>query len=289
MKVLGLTLCALMVIPVVSRAQVTVEVVLEQEQFLGGEALPVAVRITNRSGQTLRMGNEPDWLTFSVESRDGFVVVKTDEVPVLGAFELESSKVATKRVNLSPHFVLPKQGRYNVTASVNIKEWNGQVASRPKSFDIIAGARLWSQDFGIPLSAGETNLAPEVRRFTLEQANYLKSQVRLYMRLTDVTGEKVFKVVPVGPMVSFGQPEAQLDKLSNLHVLYQNRARTFTYNVFNTDGDLVTRQTYDNFNSRPRLKADEAGKIGVTGGQRRATAGDVPARESTEATNSPQL
>jgi uncharacterized protein (DUF58 family) len=91
MKVLGLTLCALMVIPVVSRAQVTVEVVLEQEQFLGGEALPVAVRITNRSGQTLRMGNEPDWLTFSVESREGFVVVKTDEVPVLGAFELESS------------------------------------------------------------------------------------------------------------------------------------------------------------------------------------------------------
>src|SRR5262245_18716022 len=51
-------------------AQMTVEVALEQEQFLGGEALPAAVRITNLSGQTLHLGTEPDWLTFLVESRD---------------------------------------------------------------------------------------------------------------------------------------------------------------------------------------------------------------------------
>ena len=57
-------------------AQVRVEVTLDQEQFLPGEALPAAVRITNRSGQTLHLGGQADWLTFSVESRDGFIVVK---------------------------------------------------------------------------------------------------------------------------------------------------------------------------------------------------------------------
>jgi hypothetical protein len=31
-------------------AQVTVDVVLDQEQFLPSESLPVAVRITNRNG-----------------------------------------------------------------------------------------------------------------------------------------------------------------------------------------------------------------------------------------------
>ena len=83
-------------------AQVTAEVTLEQEQFLGGEALPAAVRVTNRSGQTLHFGSEPDWLTFLVESRDGFIVVKNGEVPVLGEFTLESSKVATRHVDLAP-------------------------------------------------------------------------------------------------------------------------------------------------------------------------------------------
>ena len=63
------------------RGQVSVEIVLEQEQFLIGESIPVAVRITNRSGQTLRLGDEATWLSFTLESRDGLAVVKNGEVP----------------------------------------------------------------------------------------------------------------------------------------------------------------------------------------------------------------
>src|SRR5262252_999006 len=85
-------------------AQVTVEVTQEQDQFLPGEAIPAAVRITNHSGQTLRLGAEDDWLTFSVESHDRSIVPKFAEVPVRGEFMLPSSKVATKRVDLAPYF-----------------------------------------------------------------------------------------------------------------------------------------------------------------------------------------
>ena len=85
-----------------SPAQVTLEVVLDQKQFLPGESLPVAVKITNLSGQSLHLGAEPNWLTFSVESADGFVVLKNAEVPVLGEFDLASSQMATKRVDLHP-------------------------------------------------------------------------------------------------------------------------------------------------------------------------------------------
>ena len=59
-------------------AQVTAEVTLDQDQFLPGETLVAAVRITNRSGQALHLGAEPDWLSFSVESRDGAVVAKLE-------------------------------------------------------------------------------------------------------------------------------------------------------------------------------------------------------------------
>src|SRR5258706_10232619 len=194
MKLTGLTF-GLVLAPLFQiAAQVAAEVTFEQEQFLGGEALPAAVRITNRSGQTLHFGSEPDWLTFLVESRDGFIVVKTGEVPVLGEFTLESSKVATRHVDLAPYFAISHPGRYNVTATVRVKTWDTTLTTKPKSFDVVQGAKLWSQDFGVPTAAGATNQLPEVRKYTLQQANYLRTQLRLYLRLTDAAESKVIKV-----------------------------------------------------------------------------------------------
>lgn len=289
-SVLLLALCALMSGLVMSRGQVSVEVVLPsgQEQFIAGEAIPVSVRIKNRSGQTLKMGDSPGWLSFSVESRDGFIVTKLGEVPVEGAFEMQSSQVATTRpVNLAPYFSLPKQGRYSIVATVRIKEWRAEVSSQPKSFEVISGAELWSQVFGVPSSGLLTNTPPEARRFTLEQANYLRSQLRLYMRLTEESSHRVLKVVVLGPMVSFGMPDAQLDRLSNLHVVYQNGARSFSYQVFNPNGDLILRQTHEYGDSRPRLATDSKGNIGVVGGVRRPTFSDVPLASDTEGTPVP--
>lgn len=257
-------------------AQVSVEVVLDQEHFLSGENLTAAVRITNRSGQTLHLGGEEDWLTFALESRDGRgIVEKHSEPSVLGAFTLETTKVATRRVELVPHFDLARSGRYAIVATIRIKEWGQTLTTKPKGFDIINGAKLWSQDFGVP-AEGALNRAPEVRKYALEQANYLRTQLRLYFRLTDAAGERVLKVFSLGPMVSFGIPEQQIDQASNLHVLFQNGARAFSYTVINPDGEIIARQTHDYANTRPRLQLDEKGRIAVAGGARRPTADDVP-------------
>ncbi len=270
--ILGLTLLTL----VNARAQVSVEVVLDQEQFLPSESVPVAVRITNRSGQTLRFGADANWLTFSVESADGFVVIKNSEVPVAGEFDLDSSQMATKRVDLAPHFVLSQVGRYRIIATVHIKAWNADVTSPAKGFDVINGAKLWSQDFGLPAPAGVTNHAPEVRRYSLIEANYLRSQLRLYVQVSDESEARVFKVSAVGPLVSFSQPEAKLDRFSNLHVLYQSGAQAFTYSVVNPNGDITKQEVYDYFNSRPRLSVKDDGDVAVTGGVRRVKPAELP-------------
>jgi hypothetical protein len=279
MKRISLLLLALLAPVSHLAAQVTVEVLLppDQMQFLAGESLPVSVSIKNRSGQTLHLGNAPDWVTFSVESKEGFVVVKSGDAPVPGSIDLESSKVATTPcVDLAPYFILPRQGRYSITATLHIKDWSDQITSQPKSFEVIEGAKIWSQEFGVPNSGLSSNSPPEARKFTLEQANYLSSRLRLYMRLTDLSGTKVFKVTAIGPMVSFGRPDAQMDKASNLHVMYQNGARTFHYVVFNPNGEMVTRQNYEYLGGKPRLATDETGKIGIEGGQRRPSASDLP-------------
>jgi len=256
--------------------QVYVEVTLDQDQFLPGEAVQAAVRITNRSGQTLHLGADNDWLSFSIESRDGFVVGKEDDVPVAGEFALESSKAAIKRVDLAPFFDLDRQGRYAVQASVRIKEWDHLISSSPRTFNIIQGANLWEQEFGVPRSAGATNDAPEVRKYILQQANYLKGRIRLYLRLTDQSGNKTFRVFAIGGLVSFSRPEPQLDKVSNLHLLYANGPQTYIYTVFNPNGDLQIRQTFEYVGTRPRLQPNDDGNISVKGGVRRVTGEDFP-------------
>ncbi len=263
-------------------AQVSVEVTLDQEQFLPGEKLTAAVKIRNHSGQTLHLGGQADWLTFSVESLDEFVVSQIGPPPVLGEFELGSSMVATRRVDLAPYFGLTQPGRYSIVATVRIQEWNGQISSDPKRFSIIAGSKLWTQDFGVPMRPGDTNRAPEVRRYTLQQGNDPKKRMRLYLRLTDESEARLIKMVLVGPMVGFSRPEPQLDQTTNLHLLYQDGAHTFSYVVINPDGDLIVRQTYDYVGARPRLQADKDGKLAVVGGVRRPTVSDLPAPKKTE-------
>jgi len=258
-------------------AQVTVEVTLPQEQFLPGEAIIAAARITNRSGQKLHLGAEKDWLSFSVESRGDFVVAKLGDVPVTGEFDLDSAKVATRRVDLAPYFALTQPARYSVTATVKIRAWDREISSSPRSFDIIHGANLWEQEFGVPAAPGDTNATPEVRKYILQQANYLKGQLRLYLRLTDASEDKSFRVFPIGQMVSFSRPEGQVDKSSSLHVLYANGPHSYSYTIFNPDGDLVGRETFDYATSRPRLHVDQEGKISVVGGVRRFTPKDLPA------------
>ena len=281
MKIFRVSLCLLLISLVRLSAQVTIEAVPAQEQFLPGEPVTLAVRITNLSGQSLHLGDDADWLKLSVESKDGFIVSKLNDVAVQGAFTLDSSKVATKRVDVATGFNLTRAGRYTVTATVRVKDWDKEFSSPPATFDIIQAAKLWEQNVGVP---DKTGAAPEVRKYALQQANYLK-QLKLYVRVTDADDAKVFRVVDIGPMVSFSQPEPQLDKFSNLHVLWQTGARGFAYRVVDPDGQIIVRQTYDYTATRPKLRVADDGKVVVAGGARRLTRDDFPAEKISAPTN----
>jgi hypothetical protein len=152
---------------------------------------------------------------------------------------------------------------------------------------VINGAKLWSQVFGVPLPPGVTNRPPEVRKYTLEEANYLRSQLRMYVQVSNESGTTIFKVRPIGPMVSFSQPEAQLDQSSNLHVLYQSGAASFIYSLINPDGDMVRQEIYDYINVRPRLHVGDDGSITVFGGVRRVRPQEITPVKSPDESSMP--
>jgi len=275
MKFLLSTVAALFVACRVSAEVVTVEVKLDQEQFLPGETLPLTVRIFNNSGQSLHLGADATWLTFSIVSvDDNSAIIKTAGPDVIKPFDLGSSEVATKYLDISPYYQLKRQGHYRLVATVHIREWGSDVASAPKEFDIVDGAELWSRDFGVPTAA--TNRSPEVRKYILEEANYLRKQLRMYVLVSDQSRRQIFKVKQIGPMVSFSQPEVQLDSSSKLHVLYQSGAQMFIYSVIDPDGNITQQDVYDLLDTRPHLGFDSNGDIHVVGGVRRVKPGEMP-------------
>jgi hypothetical protein len=268
MAVLMASLCA-------ARAQVEVQVVMDQTEFLAAEAVPVAVRVINHSGQTLHFGPE-DWLSFSVEAQDGLIVVKSGDPPTDHNFDLESSGVATQHANVEPYFTITQTGHYTVVATVKLKDWDQEVTSPPKGFDVIQGVKLSEQEFGVPDSSATNHSAPEVRKYILQEATYLK-HLRLYLRLTDPDESRVFRVLAIGPMTSFSQPVTQLDQQNNLHLLYEESARTYLYVVTNPDGQITMRQMYYYTDAAPRMKTDDSGGIYIAGGTRHVSPDDVPA------------
>jgi hypothetical protein len=202
-------------------------------------------------------------------------------MPVQGEFSLLSCEMGTRRLNPTPYFDFHRPGRYHVTARLRIAQWRQEIVCKPVSFTVANGVplpNLANLQFGLPPAPDAPTAVPEVRSYSLLKTSYLR-ELKLYFRLTDSRG-KILRVFPIARMTSFTDPEAQIDRFNNFHVLSQTGARSFNYSVINPEGGWVTRQTYVYTDTRPVLRIDQEGQIFVAGGARRLSADDLPAPES---------
>jgi hypothetical protein len=257
---------------------VTAELKLDQDQYMPGEDIKLKVRIMNRSGQEILLGGAGDWIVLSVVDEKNRSCPKLGEMPIEGEFSLQSGEVGTRTLNPTPYFDFRGAGRYWIMARIRIPQWKQEITCKSVHFSLFSGVALPNLEnlqFGMPLAAGVTNAVPEMRKYSLLKVTFLK-EMKLYFRLTDSTG-RIVRVFPIARMMSFSEPEAQIDRYNNLHVLHQTGARLFSYAVINPDGDWVTRQTYTYNDTRPVLKIGADGKIYVAGGRRQETPDDLPA------------
>lgn len=266
-------------------AQVEVALVPTQEFCLIGEEVELAVKIANFTGRPLTLGADPLWLRFTVESTEGHVVNRIGEGEETGEFKLDTSNRATLRFNLLPLFDLSRPGRYRVFATLDVPG-QGDVVSPPAQFEIIRGNRLWEREFGIA-SADPDSATPERRKYILQQANYLRA-LRLYLRITDSSEGRTYRVLHLGGIISFGSPSVMVDRQSRLHVLHPFAPDRFAYHVVSPDGLVERRETWMGAGQRPELRMNATNQIIVFGGNRRPSSADLPARPPVPAsTNAP--
>ena len=272
MKWLCLVLSALVLIPH-TLAQVDVSLSFKKDFYLADEFILAELTIVNFSGKTLVFGEQPNWLTFSVESSRDTLVARQKELDIMGRFEIPNAGRGIRRVHLVPAFRMVDQGRYRIKATVEVPELELRMSTQEAELGILTANVLWEREFGW-VSEG-LGSEPEVRRYELMRSVSEKS-IELYVKVSDQYRERVFGVYSLGNVVSFGQPERQVDRLSNLHVLFQNGARTFRYAIIKPDGRLLLQQRWDYSDTRPRLKLGDQGLIEVVGGLRQLSFDDIP-------------
>jgi hypothetical protein len=285
MKKLVLIAAALLA-TLAASAQVKVDVLFDGEQFIANEPIIARVRIVNDSGVTLRLAETPDWLDFAVKTKqnghEGPYVRALRAPQHIDPFNLESSKTATVRMDLSPMFKINDVAEYQVVATVKVPAFTASYASPGRTFFIVTGSRMWERQFGVPASIAppDASGAPEMRKYMLIQALSGK-ETKFYVRVTDAQ-ENNIKVIPVGTLISFSRPEPQLDKWSNLHVMYQNGSKSFVYSIVNPEGLLIARETYDIADTRPAMVPNDEGRIVIRGGKRHPTTGDIPPYDAAQ-------
>ena len=250
------------VMPTLLEAQLQVDIHLDQHRFLRDERLPVAVRITNRSGRPLKVGHAADWLSFSVETREGKVISPMRDIEAGGQFQLEPADSVSKAIDITEGFDLSQPGSYRVSASAKFSEIDFVGMSVTVPFEIVRGTQLWEEVCGAP----ETNGVTRWIRYSLLHANHTRPLL-LYARIADEEETRPARVFPLGNSVSFSTPERIIDGTSRLHVLFQSGPRGFDYARVTPRGVLEEKRSYELLpSSRPRLKMNEDGQVLVVGG-----------------------
>ena len=87
-------------------AQVSVNVTLDQDIYLSGESVIATVEITNLTGQSLKLGTQPNWLEFHIESKSETkpYVNRLGEMDMSGEFNLGASMSAKRSIDILPYF-----------------------------------------------------------------------------------------------------------------------------------------------------------------------------------------
>ncbi len=255
------------------------ELLTEQLEYLPHEPLQVGLRIQNRSGQPVVLGQADDWVRFAVFDSNKRLVDKRSDPPRGDIFVLPNGQEVVKTFNLMPHFDLSTPGTFTLTAQVTVRQWQETLPVQQRRVDIVRGVRLATLLQGVSDPA-QPNAPPQLRAYTLQQKRNAGRQ-QLYLRVAAEEENLVFNVLPLGSLVPFGRPELHIDRTGTVHVLFQNGAREYLYCASDPNGSMLRRHSYQIYRDRPKLRVDERGNLEVAGGRRTPSTLDWPISQPT--------
>ena len=274
MKTPALFLVCLIFLAGSVRAQIQVELKLRRLQYIAYEPVFATLAITNQAGRDIELRDDRDqhWFGFEVTGKEGQPIAPTaaagEEEPPL---RIESGKTVVRKVNLTPLYGVHDPSTYHVRANVFFADLNKFFYSPARAFQVINARPIWQTTVGVPEGSAD---AGSPRTYSL-LSNRFADHTSLYVRVENKDTGLVYATYSLGRVIAYDEPQKEIDRANQLHILHCSAPRTWAYSHIGLDGQLLKQSTFMETKTRPRLRRTGSGEIAVSGG-----ALDVPATQA---------
>jgi hypothetical protein len=246
-----------------AEAQIQVELKLPRLQFIAYEPVMATLHITNLAGRDVDLHDADGqaWFGFEVTGSEGQPIspLKTtsDQLPL----KIEAGKRVTQKINLTPLFQVQDFGTYHVRAHIYFSDLSKFFYSQTKVFEVTDARPIWQKTVGVPDGSGPGN----ARTYSL-LTNRFPDHTSLYVRVEDRDTGVVYATYSLGRILSFGEPQAEVDQVNRLHVLHCATPRNWAYSQVGLNGELLAHSSFMETKTRPRLAHAADGGVNVQGG-----------------------
>ncbi|HME89639.1 MAG TPA: hypothetical protein VKE30_10560 [Chthoniobacterales bacterium] len=257
-------------------AQIQVELKFPRLQYIAYEPVVANLTITNLAGRDLDLHDTEGqaWFGFEVTADEGRSIA-----PISNAasepLNVATGKRVTRKINLTPLFGVHDFGTYHVRAHIYFADLNKFFYSQTKVFEVTDARPIWQKTVGVPEEGG---VKGNVRTYSL-MTNRFPDHTSLYVRVEDKDSGIVYATYSLGQIIAFDEPQAEFDRSNELHVLYCAAPRTWGYARVGLNGELLSRASFAETKTRPRLVHSEDGVIKISGGMM-----DAPVTQATRET-----
>ena len=267
-----------------AQAQIQVELKFSRLQYVAYEPVIATVKITNLAGRDIDLRDEAGqrWFGFEITANEGRYLAPTAQ-PAEPPLKIDAGQTVTRKVNLTPLFPVHDLGPYRVRANVFFADLNKFFYSPTKVFHVGDARPIWQRTVGIP---DDSPAAGNVRTYSL-LSNRFADHTKLYVRVEDKSTGAVYNTFPLGRVIAYDGPHAELDRGNQLHVLHCAAPRTWAYSQIGLNGQLLARSTFMETKTRPRLRQTPDGNVAVRGGMLDAPVAQSPQNPASKLSTRP--
>jgi len=245
-------------------AQIDVSMEIPRHLYLCYEPIVAIVTITNMTGRDLTLEDKaPDrWFSFEILGSDGNPIPPRAVDYNLPPLTIPVGQTVKRKVNLVNLYPVTDYGTYHVRALIYFDAMDKYFASHGAGFEVSEGKTLWQQTVGIPDGQQDAGHYRQYEMLSFQQPKDLM----LYVRIQDHDAGIVYGTYPIGRIINGYDPEAQVDALSQLHVLLMNAPKEYLYTRLGPNGELLGQDDYTDLKTRPHLKRAANGDVVIAGG-----------------------
>jgi hypothetical protein len=244
--------------------QIQVDLKLKRLQYIAYEPVVATLAITNLAGRDIELhdGDGQSWLGFEITGNEDEPIAPLSSDSAQPPLKIQAGQRVTRQIDLAPLYPVHDFGAYHVRTHVYFADLGKFFYSGTRVFEVTDARPIWQETVGIPTGAAA---AGEARTYSL-LTNRFPDHTSLYVRVQDKDTGIVYATYSLGRSIAFEQPQAEIDRASQLHVLHCAAPRAWSYSRIGLNGELLQHSSFMETKSRPRLVHSGNGEVAVRGG-----------------------